>query len=501
MLSNFSFLAPEFSILANIGESAEFLLFTDPASSLSKLRLFGEKLTELLFEKHSLAFPYENNFHYRLLTLKDENILPATVKDILFLIKKVGNRAVHDGSALERDAKDGLRSMFNVARWFFETYAKEEKDLSSLFYQEPTYVDTRLALQKLEEDYRKLEKRLNDLLAERDTEGLSSSAQQVIQQRSERAARKVEMSEAQTRELIDLMLREAGWEVDTETINFKKNRTLPETGKNKAIAEWPAGPLWADYALFIGTELYGFVEAKRYNQDISTDLRQSKVYAERVKAEHGATLLGQWGAYQVPFLFSTNGRPYLKQIETKSGIWFLDARQPTNHAKALQGWYSPQGLINLRERDIQRANEKLQQTPLDFLESKTGLGLRKYQIDAIRAVENHIIQSPHHRKALVAMATGTGKTRTIIGLCYHLIQTNRFSRILFLVDRTLLGTQASEAFKDNKVADLNTFADIYEVKGIKHVLPGPDTRLHFATVQGMVKRLFYNESEGTLPSV
>src|SRR5690606_13739320 len=98
------------------------------------------------------------------------------------------------------------------------------------------------------------------------------------------------------------------------------------------------------------------------------------------------------------------------------------------------------------------------------------------------------------------MATGTGKTRTIIGLCYRLIQTNRFNRILFLVDRTMLAKQALDSFSDNKIEGLNTFAEMYEVKGLKDQIPDIDTRLHFATVQSMVKRLFYTDDD-TAPSV
>ncbi|MEP1892861.1 MAG: type I restriction-modification system endonuclease, partial [Cyclobacteriaceae bacterium] len=204
--------------------------------------------------------------------------------------------------------------------------------------------------------------------------------------------------------------------------------------------------------------------------------------------------------YHVPFLFSTNGRPYLKQIETKSGVWFLDVRNEFNTSRALQGWYSPEGLQKLYEKDVKESEEKLKNEPVDLLESETGLGLRKYQADAIKAVERKLIEHPEDRRSLIAMATGTGKTRTIIGLCYRLIQSNRFKRILFLVDRTLLATQAINAFKDNKIVGLNTFSEIYDVKGLKDLVPELDTRLHFATVQGMVKRLFYNEGED-VPSV
>ena len=92
------------------------------------------------------------------------------------------------------------------------------------------------------------------------------------------------------------------------------------------------------------------------------------------------------------------------------------------------------------------------------------------------------------------MATGTGKTRTILGLCYRLIKTDRFKRILFLVDRTALGIQAMNAFRDNKVEGLNTFADIYKIEELKKAIPDVETRLHFATVQSLVKRLFYRDA-------
>ena len=130
-------------------------------------------------------------------------------------------------------------------------------------------------------------------------------------------------------------------EVDSVDVDFKTKRAVAQRGKNIAIAEWPAGKNWADYALFVGTELYGIVEAKKWAQDISTDLYQSKVYAELVDASNEAKLLGEWQSYKVPFLFSTNGRPYLEQIKTKSGVWFLDVRQKENTSRPLQACSRP----------------------------------------------------------------------------------------------------------------------------------------------------------------
>ncbi len=499
--SNFTYLENEFPILFNLGQSAELNLHEDPVVSLLKLRQFVERLTEYLFEEHHIEFPYDNTIHTRLKTLEFESLLPPNIKDLLFNIKSKGNKAIHEGKGTAVEATGVLLSSFKVAKWFYDTYSEEQIDTSQLKFHKPDNLDSRHALHELTQQYDELQKKFNELLKERDTSGLPAEEKQAIAEKSQQAARKIDMSEEETRDIIDQQLSDAGWEVDTNNLNYKLRGTLPQAGKNMAIAEWPCDTKWADYALFIGTKLYGIVEAKKYSKDISTDLRQSKIYSELVEPKHEAQILGEWRAYKVPFLFSTNGRPYLKQIETKSGVWFLDVRNEYHYSRPLQGWYSPEGLKKLFDKDIDGAVEKLKTESPDFLKDKSGLGLRDYQLQAIQAIEDTVIQNPNRRRALIAMATGTGKTRTIIGLCYRLIQTNRFQRILFLVDRTLLGKQAMDAFVDNKIAGLNTFAEIYEVKGLKDLIPDIDTRLHFATVQGMVKRLFYNDNGEDQPSV
>jgi type I restriction enzyme R subunit len=498
--SNFSFLEKEFPLLFNLGLIAEFNLHQDPVTCLFKLRQFGEKFTEVLFEEHHLEFPYDNSFHNRLITLEFDGVLPGSVKDLLHTLKAKGNIAVHQNSGSIEDAKGALFSVFKISKWFYQSYSSENIDISQVKFRVPEKLDARHALQELETEYQAIQLKFEELLKARDTSGLPKERKVEIEQRSQKAAKKIDMSEAETRDLIDDQLRNAGWEVDTARLNFKLRKTLPQRGKAKAIAEWPCQGKWADYALFIGTELYGIVEAKKYASDISTTLAQSKMYAELVERNHEADLLGTWAKYHVPFLFSTNGRPYLKQIETKSGVWFLDVRNPHGRSRALQGWYSPEGLKKLYERKDEESVKKLKDESSDFLESKTGLSLRKYQLKAIQKVEEKLINHPEDRRSLIAMATGTGKTRTIIGLCYRLIQSNRFQRILFLTDRTLLATQALNDFKDNKIVGLNTFSEIYDVKGLGDQIPDIDTRLHFATVQGMVKRLFYSDDQN-IPSV
>ena len=132
----------------------------------------------------------------------------------------------------------------------------------------------------------------------------------------------------------------------------------------------------------------------------------------------------------------------MEQIKTKSGVWFLDIRNSRNKSQALRGWFSPQGLVEQFNRNIENANSRLEDSEYDYLQNANGLGLRYYQIDAIKAVESKIINNPDDKRSLLVMATGTGKTRTTIGLAYRLIKSDRFKRILFLTDRRLLASQA-----------------------------------------------------------
>ena len=493
MESNFSFLSKEFPILANLGILAEKYIHDDPNTSLFKMRLFGEKMVETIFEIHQLDFPYENTALRRLNVLQDEAIIDENILSLLHTVRKSGNIAVHSWKQSVESAMSLLFSLFKIAKWFYETYSEENSDLSLVTFHKPQQVDIQQEYKNLELEYQTLEKKFADLLKERETGTITPEKTLQFKQRSQIASLKIEMSEAETRLLIDGQLRAAGWEVDSVNLNYKHDGTLPEKGKNRAIAEWRCGNKWADYALFIGFELFGLIEAKKYAHDISSDLNQARRYAELIKELLPGRFLGEWGIYKVPFLFSTNGRSFLQQLATKSGVWFVDVRNPENHSKALKGWYSPEGFKSLWDQDISAADDKLKNKKPDFLRDKTGLSLRDYQMEAIQIVEQNIVNQPDKKRLLLAMATGTGKTRTIIGLAYRLIQSNRFKRILFMVDRRLLATQAFEHFKDDKIEDLHTFIEIYQIQGLKDLLPETDTRLHFATVQGMVKRLFYTE--------
>ena len=155
-------------------------------------------------------------------------------------------------------------------------------------------------------------------------------------------------------------------------------------------------------------------------------------------------------------------------------------------------------MMEMLDKEIAAANRTLENTPYDLLRDPDGLNLREYQIRAIEAAENAIINGKE--TALLSMATGTGKTRTILGMIYRFIKSNRFKRILFLVDRTALGEQAADVFKEVKIEDLMTLDEIYNIKGLDEKNIDKETKIHIATVQSLVKRLIYSEEE-TMPSV
>ena len=305
------------------------------------------------------------------------------------------------------------------------------------------------------------------------------------------------LNETETRKIIDEQLRKVGWETDSDNLRFSKG-TRPQKGQNIAIAEWQTDSGFIDYALFVGMKMIAVIEAKANYKDIPAIIDcQGKDYARNIRDADKIYQLDNWRGFKVPFVFASNGRPYNRQLETKSGIWFLDLRRPDNTPKALRGWLSPTGIIELLERDISTGNEKLKSLSLDLLRDEDGLNLRDYQIEAVQTVERAIIGG--QKNILIAMATGTGKTRTVLGMIYRFLKSERFRRILFLVDRNSLGEQAQDVFATVKLEDLLSLDKIYNINKLGDKTFSKETRLQIATIQSMVKRVLY--AEDSIPGV
>lgn len=539
-MSNFSVLSQHDEQLLRLGMLAEKYFAEDPNTCLLKLRQLAESLAQLLAARTGLYISSEETQYELLRRLQDSGVLPREVFQMFNEVRRSGNAASHSLSGDHRAALSTLKLARQIGLWFHRTF-KDANYKSGPFIPPPSLqnesAELRAEMERLEKvlaDYQATHAQVTEQLtiteanlrdakdeqafwermaAETEQAKLELEKSLVAQQSiaatqskdtfvkwvtaANSAVNAVQLDEADTRELIDQQLRQAGWEVDSEVLKFNKG-ARPEKNRNRAIAEWPTESGPADYALFIGMTPVAVIEAKRKNVDVSGTLQQAKRYSRTFTPSVEVTLSNDnWGndaAYRVPFAFSSNGRPFLRQLSTKSGIWFCDLRRTDNLGHPLDGWYTPEGLTKLIKRDEAKAHAQLAKTPFNY-----GFSLRHYQQKAILAVEKGI--EAGQRSMLLAMATGTGKTKTCIALIYRLLKAQRFSRILFLVDRSALGEQAANAFKDTRMENLQTFSNIFGIKELEEPTPDTDTAVHIATIQGMVQRLLYASEETSPPSV
>lgn len=497
-MSNFAFLESHWEDLAKLGDLSEKYVYSDPNTSIIKQGMLSEVMVKYMLAYDGIAEPeYDNTHANRIRLLKQNDLLPYEINNTLYILRKARNDAAHEAADEGEKALNNLKLLYELCVWYMQTYG--DYNYEPVDYVDP--VDITVSIEDLEKENADLEARNQALLVEiqqiRD-QGRADTARRAF---AYKKAVNVHLSEAQTRELIDEQLRKVGWEADTTTLRYSKG-TRPTKGKNLAIAEWPTDSTtgnngYADYALFIGDKMVGIVEAKKKHTNVSSVLDgQCKDYARHIKAEHHDYVLRAYGQYLVPFLFATNGREYIKQYEDMSGIWFLDAREQFNSPKALAGWPSPEGIEQDLERDIAEADKKLASTGYEILEDPDGLSLRYYQIEAIKAAEKAIAEKKD--AVLLAMATGTGKTRTVLGMIYRFLSAKRFKRILYLVDRTALGDQTMDTFKEVRLEDLKTLNQLYDIKDLGEKEFEKDTRVHIATVQSLVKRILYNDSDTSL---
>jgi len=543
--ANFDFLRAHGQQLFRLAAQAEHYFRTDPNSTLVKLRQFAELMAkDVAARTGSLRSP-DDSFSDILSVLGRTGYASRQALDLFHYLRKVGNDAAHNGLDDSSTALTALKLARELATWFVRSYGGQPHFSPGPFRPLPTPVDTTAAL-KAELDRMRAEADSQRTAAERAQERanalaldnleaterlrreaeerevwqrLAEEAEATAEQvratlrrtqveaallspaqlmRFERAAENadagINLDEAATRAIVDQQLRDAGWEADTPTLRYSKG-TRPTKSRNLAIAEWPTDSGPADYALFVGLKLVGVIEAKRRNANVMSVLRQAERYATTIRVEAEFLADGApWGAVKAPFAFSTNGRPYLRQLESASGIWRRDLRRDTNPAGALTGWPAPQGLLDRLEVDQAVAEETLKTQGFDF-----GFQLRPYQRQAIEAVERGLAEN--RTSMLVGMATGTGKTKLAIAMLYRLIAAKRFRRVCFVVDRSALGEQTEREFITTKVVSGKGFADIFGLKGLEDVQPDPETRVHICTIQGLVKRVLYANDPADVPTV
>ncbi|WP_299978654.1 type I restriction-modification system endonuclease [uncultured Pseudoteredinibacter sp.] len=552
--SNFEFLSKHDPLLLQLAHTAEKSFVPDPNTTLVKLRQLGEAIAQDVAAQVGIESDSQTRQLDLLRQIDFKLRLDRNVSDSFHQIRKLGNEANHDfSSSTHGDALKALQIAWALSGWFHKTFGGDKaKGFKLGKFVKPT--DPSEHVRELEAQVRLLQAeqqrtterlKMTEALQAAEADKAEAERQRAEQMAEERAVYEelvqeseaqlasltteftlanhnrvenftkqskddqinfiqqvessaLDLSEPETRVMIDLQLREAGWDADTVNLRYS-NGSRPEQNKCKAIAEWPTESGPADYVLFNGLTPVAVVEAKRNSKNVYGAIDQAKRYAKGLSTKNAFTIETQWGDYKVPLTFATNGRPYLKQLEQESGIWFLDVRDNANRRKALKGWYSPHEIKTYLKQTPQEAEQKL-----DDMDFAYNLQLRDYQVDAIRAIENTIKQGKS--QALVAMATGTGKTKTCIALLYRLLKAERFRRILFLVDRSALGVQATDDFGEVRLESLNTFADTFEVMGMElnkqpKAKPEDDTKVHVATVQGLVKRIMYTGDDDFKPGV
>lgn len=317
MASNFAFLEKDFPVLANFGSLAEAYCYSDSNSCLMKLGMIGETVVNLMFTYDRIPLPAENTAVNRITILSREGLLSQDLVDILHALRKTRNKAVHENYASVTDGKALLQMAHSLCEWFMQTYG--DWNYQNQPFVMPVEAQTAPIPNKAQEQA--FEEKLTEEAKEKASKApkVSPTARK---KQAGKAAGQRHKSEAETRYMIDEQLRQVGWEADTENLRYA-NGVRPAKGRNLAIAEWPTNSSvgkkgYADYALFVGLQMVGIIEAKAEHKDIPSVLDyQGKDYPRNIREEDSCFGVGKWGEYKVPFTFATNGRPYLEQYKTK----------------------------------------------------------------------------------------------------------------------------------------------------------------------------------------
>lgn len=234
---------------------------------------------------------------------------------------------------------------------------------------------------------------------------------------------------------IDPQLKNLGWRV----VPFDPNAPL-DTLHGCAIEEYPTENGPADYALCLNGRIIGVVEAKKLTLGPQNVLTQAQRYARGLTSS-----LLNYDGHRAPFLYSTNGEV----------IWFHDVRHKLSRSRKTTQFHTPAALSEMFGHDLDTATDWLETNANDHS------WLRPYQVEANDAIEKAV--ADRKRLMLVAMATGTGKTFTLVNQVYRLMKSGVGRRILFLVDRRALAAQAVRAFASFEPEPGLKFDKIYEV--------------------------------------
>lgn len=427
MGTNFSFLKDEWADIYVSAAKAESLIYTDARTACFHTRRALELAVDWIYQYDGeLRLPYDNNLSSKIFADDFKNNLPKNVFVKVDYIRRVGNEAVHSNRTItEREALQTAKELFHFLYWMARMYTKgSPKQFENLQFDEklipqkqvsiPAQTFTQLKKVYEEAEARRKEEaeRKNRLLAEPTIdEELARLKKQIAEakKRNEKFPDSHDYSEADTRKyIIDLMLREAGW-------TLGKDATVEVEVSGMPNAE---GIGFVDYVLWGDDGLpLAVVEAKRTSKSEAAGKQQAKEYANCLEAQYKRR----------PVIFYTNGY--------KTQLWD-DANYPP---RPVQGFHTKAEL----ELMIQRRTTR---KPLNADNINKSIVERHYQSRAIQRIAENFSEK-NQRKALLVMATGAGKTRTVIALSDLLQRANWAKRVLFLADRIALVKQATNAFK------------------------------------------------------
>jgi type I restriction enzyme R subunit len=424
MASNFGFVRDTSPSIHADCVRAEGYLASDARSACFYARRAVEQVVSLIYDVDGLAVPYKDDLAARISEPAFQRRVGVGIAQKLTLIRKLGNRAVHDTQPIpSRAAVDVLRELHHVLVWTAFRYSANPGAVPTGAAFDPALAGRNAPLSrddvvKLAERFREQDETHRRALRERDELAAAKDAELEHLRRQIQAAQAAntltdahDYSEAKTRHLIiDELLRESGWQL-TET----RDREFEVIGMPNA-----EGKGFVDYVLWGADGLpLAVVEAKKTTVEPAVGQQQAKLYADCLEKMTGRR----------PVIFYTNGY--------RTWLWDDAAGYPP---RQVAGFFTADEL----ELMIARRSGRL---PLADAVIDKAIVERHYQHRAIRAIDEAL--TAKQRASLLVMATGSGKTRTVIALVDQLMRAGWVKRVLFLADRTALVNQAVGAFKEH----------------------------------------------------
>ncbi|MHC0433039.1 DEAD/DEAH box helicase family protein [Streptomyces sp. O3] len=491
--ANFGHLLGHEPLLVTLGCSAESYVHADPHAAMFKCRLFGEVMARHLLGLVNVTVSSNKQVH-RIRALADNGVLVPQVHAWFEAIRTTGNRAVHEYYANVRAALQAVEACFRLGDWLHRSLTPSDTTHRVFLAPArpsaapvPTTTADQQELEQLRDELEAYRRRLEEARLrydgkqdrlEREQTARAQAETELAQAEAERAtlhdlvaelseqideltatalesrttaqpldgaskrdefishaqkAARPPMNEAQVRKELDRTLELAGWTVQEDN---SKNLFA---GRGVAVAEVSTAVGRADYLLYVDQRLVGVIEAKREGADLEAAMQQAARYAT------GLTRSQQLSAWRASLAF--------RYVSDGNTVRFHNALDPSPRTREIFAVHRPETIarwIDEAEADpaAPTLRARLRRLPQTFLDPDP---LRPAQVTAITGLERSLAKDDP--RALIQMATGAGKTYTVVSESYRLLKHAGAKRVLFLVDRNNLGTQAATEYENYDTPD------------------------------------------------